>query len=70
MPRLPVMQSGLLNLLDGRKMKLFKNINIDKLKQGLNKTRDKIVNEIRIRIEHLKKIDPKRAALIVQRVLK
>ena len=33
-------------------------------------TRDKIVNEIRIRIEHLKKIDPKRAALIVQRVLK
>ena len=33
-------------------------------------TRDQIVNEIRIRVEHLKKIDPKRAALIVQRVLK
>jgi hypothetical protein len=33
-------------------------------------TRDQVVNEIRIRIEHLKKIDPKRAAFIVQRVLK
>lgn len=33
-------------------------------------TRDRIINEIRIRVEHLKKIDPKRAALIVQRVLK
>jgi hypothetical protein len=33
-------------------------------------TRDQVVNEIRIRVEHLKEIDPKRAALIVQRVLK
>ena len=33
-------------------------------------TRDQVANEIRVRVEHLKKIDPMRAALIVQHLTK
>ena len=34
------------NLSRKRKMSLFKNFNFNKLKEGLSKTRDKIVNSI------------------------
>lgn len=35
-----------MNLLETRKMSLFKNFNLTKLKEGLTKTREKIVNSI------------------------
>ena len=38
-------------------MKLFKNVNFDKLKTGLNKTRDKIVNRINETVTGKAKID-------------
>ena len=33
-------------------------------------TRGQIANEIRLRVEHLKKIDPIRAAMVVKRMMK
>jgi len=44
-------------LLSGERMKIFKNLNFDKLKSGLNKTRDKIFTRITETIAGKAKLD-------------